>query len=656
MNDNQDMNNKARYILKRIAHELLTVVISYVIVHMYKYQDFYYYPYTFKVLLIIYFCRMIIQYTLKDLWHIRFGYTRGLFHVVKSSIYHVFFVSFIIIWFDLYRFSRLLIFGTILLLSLFDFIKFHILYLKTEDTTKNKQRDHKDYKKVFFYFFFDLFLWIFFFFLINPLNYHQFTADISMQITFLLMTGLWFGASFLTEKFTTNFYNNFWHIISPLWKTTVLIGAGTAFLRVLLGSQFIRDMRMIPFLIAYTITEITMLFIYYIVFKINKRELVQEENININEVIDESDDIWMEDEKYTIDTLTRFVEKKKKNNTIKSLQELIDFIATVPKLKSVRKDQTVTYDTEHLFNIEEIKPHSLNLLINMHQANDFSSLNKYFLEIYKKLVPGGYFVSKVRTIHIHKNRFFKKYPKFIAHLFYVFHYLFYRIFPYTPVLNKIFYLLKRGRRTVIARAEILGRLYYCGYKIVSTHEIGDYLYFVSQKSDLPSLKETPTSSLIIKLKRVGMNGRVFNLYKFRTMYPYSEYLQEYIYYLNKLTESGKYQDDFRITGWGKFLRKFWLDELPQLYNYIRGDLKLVGARALSYHYFSLYPPEMRALRIRYKNGLLPPYYADMPKSLDEIIESERRYFEHKKQSPYLTDITYFFKILKNILIHKRRSM
>ncbi|MFP4547800.1 MAG: sugar transferase [Fidelibacterota bacterium] len=650
------MNNKAHYILKRIAHELLIVVISYSIVHLFKYQDFYFYPFTFKVLLIIFFCRMIIQYTLKDLWNIQFGYFRGLFHVIKSSVYHIFFVSFIIIWFDLYRFSRLLIFGTILLLSIFDFIRFHILYLKSDDATKNKQTEHKDYKKVFLYFFLDLFLWLFFFFLINPLDYHQFTADISMQTTFLLMTGLWFGASFLTEKFTTNFYNNFWHIISPLWKSTVIIGTGTAFLRVLLGSQFISEMRIIPFLFAYTLTEIMVLFVYYIVFKIDKRELVQEENINIDQVIDESDDIWLEDEKYAIDTLTRFVEKKNKNNTIKSLQELIDFIASIPKLKSVRKDQTVTYDTEHLFNIEEIKPHSLNLLINMHQVNDFSSLNDYFLTIYRKLVPGGYFVSKVRTIHIHKERFFKKYPKFIAQLFYVFHYLFYRIFPYTPVLDKIFYLLKRGRRTVIAKAEVLGRLYYCGYKIVSTHEIGDYLYFVSQKSDLPSLKETPTSRLIIKLKRVGMNGSIFNLYKFRTMYPYSEYLQEYIYHLNQLSGSGKYQNDFRITGWGKFLRKFWLDELPQIYNYIRGDLKLVGARALSYHYFSLYPPEMRAMRIRYKNGLLPPYYADMPKDWDEIIESERRYFQNKKQKPYSTDIIYFFKIVKNILIHKRRSM
>jgi lipopolysaccharide/colanic/teichoic acid biosynthesis glycosyltransferase len=75
--------------------------------------------------------------------------------------------------------------------------------------------------------------------------------------------------------------------------------------------------------------------------------------------------------------------------------------------------------------------------------------------------------------------------------------------------------------------------------------------------------------------------------KFRTMHPYSEYLQEYVYHTNDLQEGGKFKDDFRVTSWGKVMRAMWIDELPQFSNFFKGELALVGVRALSEHYYSL---------------------------------------------------------------------
>lgn len=106
---------------------------------------------------------------------------------------------------------------------------------------------------------------------------------------------------------------------------------------------------------------------------------------------------------------------------------------------------------------------------------------------------------------------------------------------------------------------------------------------------------------------------------------------------------GKIAGDYRVNAAGRFLRKTWLDELPMLINWMKGDLKLVGVRPLSSHYFSLYSEELRALRIRTKPGLIPPFYADMPGTLDEIQESERRYLEQYLRSPFLTDWRYFWK-------------
>lgn len=110
-----------------------------------------------------------------------------------------------------------------------------------------------------------------------------------------------------------------------------------------------------------------------------------------------------------------------------------------------------------------------------------------------------------------------------------------------------------------------------------------------------------------------------------------------------------------MTPAGRFLRKTWLDELPMLINWVKGDLKLVGVRPLSSHYFHLYDKELQELRIKTKPGLLPPFYADMPKTLEEIQESERRYLTAYLKNPVRTDWQYFWKAVRNIVLKGKRS-
>ena len=81
----------------------------------------------------------------------------------------------------------------------------------------------------------------------------------------------------------------------------------------------------------------------------------------------------------------------------------------------------------------------------------------------------------------------------------------------------------------------------------------------------------------------------------------------------------------------------------------------MGVRALSKHYFSLYPEDLQRLRVQFKPGLIPPYYADMPKNFNEIILSEKRYLKKKKQNGFLTDLIYFINALNNIIFKGARS-
>jgi len=139
------------------------------------------------------------------------------------------------------------------------------------------------------------------------------------------------------------------------------------------------------------------------------------------------------------------------------------------------------------------------------------------------------------------------------------------------------------------------------------------------------------------------------------MYPFSEFIQKDVFEENNLDASGKFLNDFRITSWGKILRKYFIDEIPQLYNWLRSDINLVGVRAISKHYYNLYPKELQELRINFKPGLIPPYYADMPTTFEEIVESEMRYLQRKKEKPIITNMVYIIKAFKNIIFSGARS-
>ena len=92
-----------------------------------------------------------------------------------------------------------------------------------------------------------------------------------------------------------------------------------------------------------------------------------------------------------------------------------------------------------------------------------------------------------------------------------------------------------------------------------------------------------------------------------------------------------------------------------LYNWLKREIKLVGVRPLSQHYLSLYPHDLVERRREHKPGLIPPFYVDLPKGLEEIVESERRYLQAYEAHPIKTDVKYFFLALYNILIRRARS-
>ena len=93
------------------------------------------------------------------------------------------------------------------------------------------------------------------------------------------------------------------------------------------------------------------------------------------------------------------------------------------------------------------------------------------------------------------------------------------------------------------------------------------------------VKITSGGTVLFRQTRCGLNGRFFTLYKFRTMVEGAEDRRREQLHLNEMNGPVfKLRSDPRVTAFGRFLRRFSLDELPQLWNVLRGDMSLVGPR------------------------------------------------------------------------------
>jgi lipopolysaccharide/colanic/teichoic acid biosynthesis glycosyltransferase len=108
--------------------------------------------------------------------------------------------------------------------------------------------------------------------------------------------------------------------------------------------------------------------------------------------------------------------------------------------------------------------------------------------------------------------------------------------------------------------------------------------------------------VLFACQRLGRGGRPFTMYKFRTMAPGSEAALEGLRSRNVAQGMVKIADDPRVTPLGRLLRRFSLDELPQLWNVVRGEMSLVGPRPHELGEVSLEDPVHRQ-RLRMRPGL-----------------------------------------------------
>ncbi len=166
-------------------------------------------------------------------------------------------------------------------------------------------------------------------------------------------------------------------------------------------------------------------------------------------------------------------------------------------------------------------------------------------------------------------------------------------------------------------------------------------------------------------KSLGKGGNEIDFYKFRSMGLDADDHYDAVFG-NGTDEKGKPKQDFRVTKIGRFLRKFWLDEIPQFYNWLKGEIKLVGIRPMTEKDWSRYSKDIEERAQKQEPGLGGVNYASMA-WLDRYHRKQRSSdpFENHLNDlrEYLdlydktktADLTYFTRIFFNIIGGMRSS-
>lgn len=170
-----------------------------------------------------------------------------------------------------------------------------------------------------------------------------------------------------------------------------------------------------------------------------------------------------------------------------------------------------------------------------------------------------------------------------------------------------------------------------------------------------SIKLSSKGSVLFKQKRIGKHGKEFFMYKFRSMEIDAEERLEELEKYNQTNElMFKMFDDPRITKVGKFLRKYSLDELPQLFNVLKGEMSLVGFRPPLPSEVAEYKSR-HYIRFATMPGLTGPWQVSGRsniKNFDKVINLE---YEYIKTWSLFQDVKILFKTIPVVLSGKNAA-
>ena len=164
------------------------------------------------------------------------------------------------------------------------------------------------------------------------------------------------------------------------------------------------------------------------------------------------------------------------------------------------------------------------------------------------------------------------------------------------------------------------------------------------------IKLTSPGPALFRQKRSGLNGAPFEIYKFRTMTTNAEQLKHELAAMNEMSGPVfKVTNDPRVTAFGRFLRKWSLDELPQLFNVLRGEMSLVGPRPLPVDEVRRFSDLAHRRRLSVKPGLTCLWQIKGRNQISDFKEWVRLDLEYIDNWSLWLDVKILLKTLPAVL-------
>ena len=227
-----------------------------------------------------------------------------------------------------------------------------------------------------------------------------------------------------------------------------------------------------------------------------------------------------------------------------------------------------------------------------------------------------------------------------------------KIGDYTVVTSSVNYantsalLVKRGM-------DIVGGLVGCLFTLIIMIFVGPAIYIASP------------GPIFFSQERVGRNGRKFKMYKFRSMYMDAEERKKELMAQNKVGDGMMFKMDFdpriignkvlpngkKKTGIGQFIRKTSLDEFPQFFNILKGDMSLVGTRPPTLDEWEKYEPHHRA-RMSFRPGLTGLWQVSGRSNITDFEEVVKLDTQYIGEWSVKGDISILFKTVMGVLKNK----
>jgi exopolysaccharide biosynthesis polyprenyl glycosylphosphotransferase len=165
------------------------------------------------------------------------------------------------------------------------------------------------------------------------------------------------------------------------------------------------------------------------------------------------------------------------------------------------------------------------------------------------------------------------------------------------------------------------------------------------------LKFSSPGPVLFRQQRSGLNGKPFTLYKFRTMVTNAEQMKHELEAMNEMTGPVfKLTNDPRITRFGRFLRKFSIDEWPQFYNVLRGEMSLVGPRPLPVDEVKRFSDLAHRRRLSVKPGLTCLWQISGRNNVNEFKDWVRLDLEYIDNWSLWLDVKILFRTVPVVLV------